>query len=303
MTRPRIRDLLPFTLSLALASGLAAGEDTEAILGKLDSTKISPAEVREILDVQGPEVRKHLGSSLPDLDKLVRSELVRKSLIAEARDKGWEKKPDVQVLMARAKEQALLSAYVQSFVRPPASYPPEDEVKAAYEGNKKALMTPVQYQLATLFVASRDTTDKAQTSAAAKKVSELSAQLQKTPGDFARLAKEQSDQKETAARGGEIGWVTENQLMPELRPVITKLEKGAISAPLKIKNGWHLVKLMDKRASRLRTFDESRAALVASMRLRKTQENERLYLESVLQKSVLTVNQIELSKFQDALNK
>lgn len=302
MTRPRTLQRLLITLTLMLVSGVAfAGE--EAVLGKLDGTKISPAEVRETLEIQGPEVKTHLGSSLPDLDKLVRAELVRKSLIAQAREKGWEQKPEVQMLMLRAREQALLSAYVQSFVRPPAAYPSEEEVKAAYEGNKKALMTPVQYQLATLFISTPDTADKAQNSAAAKKAADLSVQLQKAPGDFAQLAREQSDQKETAARGGEIGWVTENQIAPELRPIITTLEKGAISAPLKLKNGWHLVKLMDKRASRLRTFDESRAALVASMRLRKTQENERLYLENVLQKSVLTVNQIELSKFQDSLKK
>lgn len=302
MTRPRTLPRLAITLAILLGSGIAFA-DEEAVLGKLDATKISPAEVRETLEIQGPEMKKHLGSSLPDLDKLVRAELVRKSLIAQAREKGWEQKPEVQVLMARAREQALLSAYVQSFVRPPAGYPSEEELKAAYEGNKKALMTPVQYQLGTLFIANPDPTDKAQSSAAAQKAADLSALLQKTPGDFARIAKEESDQKESAARGGEIGWVTENQLAPELRPIVSKLEKGAITQPLKLKNGWHLLKLMDKRASRLRTFDESRAALVAGMRLRKTQENERLYLESVLQKSVLTVNQIELSKFQDSLKK
>ncbi|MFN0314085.1 MAG: peptidylprolyl isomerase [Burkholderiales bacterium] len=300
MMLPRIR--LPVVLALALGCAYAYAQD-EAVLGKLDGTKISPTEVRETLDLQGPEIKKHLASSLPDLDKLVRAELVRKSLIGEARGKGWEQRPEVQMLMERAKEQALLSAYVQSFVRPPAGYPSEDEVKAAYEGNKKALVAPVQFQIATVFIATPDATDKAQNSAAAKKATDLSAMLQKNPGEFARIAKEESDQKETAARGGEIGWVTENQLAPELRPVITALEKGAISSALKLKNGWYLIKVMDKRPSRQRTFEESRAFLVATMRQRKTQENERLYLESVLQKSVLTVNQIELSKFQDSLKK
>ncbi|MSQ60820.1 MAG: hypothetical protein EXR36_14570 [Betaproteobacteria bacterium] len=164
-------------------------------------------------------------------------------------------------------------------------------------------MTPVQYQIGTIFIATLDAADKAQNITAAKKVTDLSAMLQKNPAEFASIAKEESDQKETAARGGEIGWVTENQLTPDLRPVITALEKGAISSPLKLKNGWYLIKVMDKRPSRQRTFEEARAALVATMRQRKTQENERLYLESVLQKSVLTVNQIELSKFQDSLKK
>ncbi|MSQ60821.1 MAG: hypothetical protein EXR36_14575 [Betaproteobacteria bacterium] len=116
MTHSRIR--LPVVLVLGLGYAMAFASD-EAVLGKLDDTKISPAEVRETLDLQGPEIKKHLASSLPDLDKLVRAELVRKSLIAQARDKGWEQKAEVQMLMEMAKEQALLSAFVQSFVRPP----------------------------------------------------------------------------------------------------------------------------------------------------------------------------------------
>jgi peptidylprolyl isomerase len=285
------------------AMGVWAAVESQSVLGKLGTTEIKYAEIQGLVDLQGPEVRKQLGASLADLDKLVRSELVRKSLIGEAKEKGWEKRPEVQALMERAKEQALVSAYVQSLVRPPQSFPSEEELKSVYEANKNSLLAPNQYQLATIFISSPEKADKATSDAAAKKVSDLAGKLQKSPGDFAKLATEHSDHKDSAAKGGELGWVSENQLMPEMRGTIGKMEKGGISAPLRERNGWHILKLLDRKPGATRSFDEVRSVLAANLRQRKMQEGERTYIENMLRASVLTVNQIELSKLQESLNK
>jgi len=209
---------------------------------------------------------------LAALDRLVREELVRQFIVSEAKQQGWDKKPDVQLAMDRARDQALLQAYVNNLARPPASYPTDDEIKEAYEASKANLTVPAEYQLAQIYVSSPDNVDKTVATNAQKKITDISARLQKTPADFARIAKESSEHKESGANSGDLGWVPETQLVPEVRVVVTRMNKGEISAPIRTANGWHIVRLSDRKPSSVRALPEVRDQLIAGMRLRKAQE-------------------------------
>jgi len=74
--------------------------------------------------------------------------------------------------------------------------------------------------------------------------------------DFAALAKQYSDDPNTANRGGDLGT---NRLLPIMENYKYKLEEGEYSEPFKTDYGWHIMKVteVEKRQS----FDESRGAL------------------------------------------
>ena len=275
---------------------LAAAQDT--VVGKMGNIEIKTSEMLRILDAQSPEVRKQLTTGLTELDRLARSELVRQSLLAEAKSKGWDKKPDVTFLMERAKEQALLQLYMSDVARPPAAYPSEEEIKKAYEANKSAFAAPAQFNLAQIFLAVPENGDKQAAAAAQKKAADLAAKARVKGADFAQLAKESSDHKDTAPKGGDLGWLAENQMLPEIRAVAEKMEKGDVSMPIRSPTGWHIVKVIDKKPPSTRPLSEVRDAIVSQMRLRRAQEVERKYMEEMVARSQPTVNQVELSKLQ-----
>jgi len=275
---------------------LAAAQDT--VVGKMGNIEIKTSEMLRILDAQSPEVRKQLTTGLTELDRLARSELVRQSLLAEAKSKGWDKKPDVTFLMERAKEQALLQLYMSDVARPPAAYPSEEEIKKAYEANKSAFAAAAQFNLAQIFLAVPENGDKQAAGAAQKKAGDLAAKARVKGADFAQLAKESSDHKDTAPKGGDLGWLAENQMLPEIRAVAEKMEKGDVSMPIRSPTGWHIVKVIDKKPPSTRPLSEVRDAIVGQMRLRRAQEMERKYMEEMVARSQPTVNQVELSKLQ-----
>ena len=103
------------------------GSVEDPVLGKMGDVEIKASDIRRILDAQPPELRKQI-TGASELDRLVRNELVRQSLLMEARSKGWDKKPDVALMMERAKEQALLQIYVSDLARPPMEYPTEEDI-------------------------------------------------------------------------------------------------------------------------------------------------------------------------------
>src|SRR5262249_54000269 len=110
---------------LVPAAALAQGDEVIAALGGVE---MRASEVRKLLMAQPPQVREQLLGSPPALDRLVRTELFRRVLVAEARAKGWDKRPEAIERMERAREQALVSSYVDGLARPPADYPAEADL-------------------------------------------------------------------------------------------------------------------------------------------------------------------------------
>ena len=66
--------------------------------------------------------------------------------------------------------------------------------------------------------------------------------------NFADLVKEFSKDESSKASGGEISYVTKGQLVPEYEEKAFSLKKNDISEPVKTQFGWHIIKMLDKRA-------------------------------------------------------
>jgi peptidyl-prolyl cis-trans isomerase C len=82
----------------------------------------------------------------------------------------------------------------------------------------------------------------------------------KKGGDFAALAKEKSKDP-GAADGGDLGYFTKDQMVPEFADAAFKLDKGQISDPVHTQFGWHIIKVEDKRTKPTPTFDQVKAQL------------------------------------------
>lgn len=65
--------------------------------------------------------------------------------------------------------------------------------------------------------------------------------------DFAKLAKEHSEDPGSTNRGGDLGWTSPDIFDPAFRDALSKLDKGEVSKPVHSSFGWHLIQLLDKR--------------------------------------------------------
>jgi peptidyl-prolyl cis-trans isomerase C len=82
----------------------------------------------------------------------------------------------------------------------------------------------------------------------------------KKGADFAALAKEKSKDP-GAADGGDLGYFTVDQMVPEFSKAAFKLAKGEISEPVHTQFGWHVIKVEDKRVKPTPTFDQVKPQL------------------------------------------
>jgi peptidyl-prolyl cis-trans isomerase C len=82
----------------------------------------------------------------------------------------------------------------------------------------------------------------------------------KKGADFAALAKAKSKDP-GAADGGDLGYFTKDQMVPEFAEAAFKLDKGQISDPVHTQFGWHVIKVEDKRTKPTPTFDQVKVQL------------------------------------------
>lgn len=279
--------------ALALASAAAFAQADE-VVAKMGALELRASEVQRLIGAQDAATRAQLARSPALLERLVRTEIVRRALAAQARAKGWDQRPAVAEQMERAREQALVAAYMNELARPPADYPNDEELKAAYQEMEAELRAPRELRLAQIFVA-----DPLPGSAAAKKrAAELAQRARAPKADFAALARAESEHKASAAAGGDAGWIAETAVAPEIRVAIAGLEPGEVAGPVRTAAGWHVVRLAETRGGATRPFAEVRAALVQMLRTRRALDNERRELERLGAGQALAVNEIALGRLQ-----
>lgn len=98
--------------------------------------------------------------------------------------------------------------------------------------------------------------------------------------DFAKLAEKKSEELSTAVKGGDLGWIKSNAVMPEFWEVITKLKTGEISEPFKTELGWHLVQVMASRDTSSST-DAMRHRVAEILREQKFNELLEIWLKKI----------------------
>jgi peptidyl-prolyl cis-trans isomerase SurA len=89
--------------------------------------------------------------------------------------------------------------------------------------------------------------------------------------DFADLARSHSDDKGSAAKGGDLGWSNPGALVPKFEEVMNNLSIGAISPPFETEFGWHIVQVLQRREHD-GTEDVMRAKAREAVRKRKQDE-------------------------------
>lgn len=113
-----------------------------------------------------------------------------------------------------------------------------------------------------LKMVSKDADSQAQI-AAEQKINDIYQKLNEG-GDFAATAKQESDDKGTAVKGGELPWFGTGRMTKQFEEAVFAMQKGELSKPFRTEFGWHIVLLKDKRS--LPSYEEKKKELSEKIR-------------------------------------
>ncbi len=91
--------------------------------------------------------------------------------------------------------------------------------------------------------------------------------------EFEDVAKEVSTGP-SGKKGGDLGWFSKGQMVPEFEKVAFSLEKNGVSEPVKTQFGYHIIKVYDKTAETVKSFEEARAEL--EQKLNRTRQKQHM---------------------------
>lgn len=107
--------------------------------------------------------------------------------------------------------------------------------------------------------------------------------------DFAGLARSHSDDKASAMKGGELGWVSHGDLTPKFEEEMELLSPGSTSEPFRTEYGWHILQVQERR-----NYDNSGEALRTqareAIRARKAAEATELWLRRLRDESYVEIH-------------
>ena len=296
MSRTLSRHAMMLASALLLALPARAQNAPDPVVAQRGTVTLTASQVREMLAAASPDVRQQMEHNPQVLLQRVRDRLVQLVLLDRARAAKWDTRPDVAYQAELAKQGAIVESFLAAQAPLPPDFPSEQEINAAYAANKSKLQLPRRYHLAQILVLAGNTGTPTASADAEKRAAELRKQIVDGHKDFATLAKADSDDKASAANGGDLGWIREDILVPPLRKALTGLPQGAISQPVETPDGWHLLKVLGVKPAGTATLPEVRDALVRAMRQERAGQLQRQYLTEMLQAEPIRIDQVELWK-------
>ncbi|WP_426437938.1 peptidylprolyl isomerase [Bradyrhizobium genosp. P] len=226
------------SLAALLVAGLPArAADSDPVLAKVNGSEIRASDVALAEEELGPSLAQMDPAAKKDnvLSFLIDMKIVSKA----AEDKKVENSDDFKKRLAFTRSRLLMDSLLAQQGKAATT---DDAMKKVYEDAAKQITGEQEVRARHILV---ETEDEAKA---------IKAELDKG-ADFAELAKKKSKDP-GASDGGDLGFFTKEQMVPEFSAVAFALEPGKISDPVKSQFGWHIIKVEEKRNRKAPDFDQ-----------------------------------------------
>jgi peptidyl-prolyl cis-trans isomerase C len=264
------------------------------VVAKVNGQEIYQSEIeqklRNIFEGQGEEVAVPAIENLPKevLDILIKETYLDKELSKLAKRSDLMKDKKVKERVAAAESKILRQSYIDSVLEKEVT---EQKVSAKYAEISSNLAGKKEYSIFHIVAKSKEEAGKIHKEITAKKKSIR----------FSDAAKKYSIDQESAERGGDLGFVLEENMIKEIADAIVNLKQDEISAPIQTKFGWHLVKFTEVREAQPLPFDSVKQNLREQLEQDKTNEIEAKIVKDAKVKIVIKLKEaVEPKKAETA---
>src|SRR6201996_8337538 len=224
-------------IAIALFASLPLRAEDNPVLAKVNGAEIRQSDVAL--------AEEELGPSLAQMDPSTKQEnvlsfLIDMKIVAKAAEaKKIEDRDDFKARLAFTRSRLLMDSLLATEGKAATT---DEAMKKVYDDASKQITGEQEVHARHILVETEDE---------AKAVED---ELKKG-ADFAELAKKKSKDP-GASDGGDLGFFTKDQMVPEFSNVAFSLEPGKISDPVKTQFGWHIIKVEEKRNRKAPDFEQ-----------------------------------------------
>ncbi len=232
-------------LLMGLAAGIAAAPawaaDKDPVVAVINGTELRASAVAAYQRTLPPQMAAQVPYEAL-LESLINNQLVYE----QAKKDGADKDAEVKQALKQVEQQIVVKSWMGKKLKTEIT---DEAVKKAYD-KFIAEYKPVEEVRARHILT--ETEDQAKA---------VIADLKKGT-DFAELAKTKSKDPSAAQNGGDLGYFTKDEMVPQFADAAFAMKPGELStAPVKSQFGFHVIKLEDRRMAAPPTFDQAKPAI------------------------------------------
>jgi peptidyl-prolyl cis-trans isomerase C len=248
-TRPKSGGLLAASLALLIVSTAPGyAQDKDPLVAKINGVEVHQSDLAVAEEEAGqippmsPEAKQ---------DYLVQfvADMILVSKAAE--DKKFGDTPEFKRKVEFARKKLLMEGLLQSTGKQALT---DEAMHKVYDEAVKQIGDEKEVHARHILFRAPAGDEKA-SKEAEEKIKAVIARLKKGE-DFAKVAGEVTEDPSGKTNGGDLGYFSKDQMVPEFSEAAFKLEQGQISEPVKTQFGWHVIKVEEKRVKPAPKFEE-----------------------------------------------
>ncbi|HUJ14458.1 MAG TPA: peptidylprolyl isomerase [Thermoanaerobaculia bacterium] len=252
---------------LLLAAPVFAQDDASKPVAVINGQTLTAAQLNAFYDGLSPQMRdqyEKAGGKAALLDTYVNQMLITQ----EARKSGFDHRSDIAAEIDNARDSALFQAYVRDVIA--STIVSDAAVRQYYDQHQSQFLTPERAHVRHIFIAVSDTgphprnkeqameliqkiaTELRLANTDTRKISDAENAEQVRISQFAEFARK--DSEDAAQSGGDLGWVTKEQLDPDFAAAAWGIPVGVPSGIIETKFGYHIILVEDRKPASVQAF-------------------------------------------------
>jgi len=242
---------------IAFSASVALAQDADPVVAKVNGTEIRQSDVA---------LAEQAASQLPPMSAEQKRDyiielLANMILVSQAaEEKKLGETASFKRRLAFARHRLLMGDYLNDIAK---SAQTEEALRKIYDEAKKESPPEPEVHARHILIQAKPGDDAAGKAAEAK-IKAVIERLKKGD-DFVKVANETTEDPSGKTTGGDLGFFSKEQMVPEFADVAFKLEPGKISDPVKTSFGWHVIKVEEKRTRPFPAFEEVKSELEAAV--------------------------------------
>lgn len=142
----------------------------------------------------------------------------------------------------------------------------DEEARAYYQSHVGRFKTGETRRASHILILAAKDAPEADVKAAKAKADDLLLRARKAPGDFAKLARQNSQDSVSAAKDGDLDWFGRGGMVKEFEDAAFGLKEGQISDVVRSDFGFHIIRLTGVRPERVKPFEDVKAEIIAELK-------------------------------------
>ncbi len=254
----------------------------DQVLAKVGDKKITVADFERFISSYPPEKQKFLRESLQNREILLKRLTQVIALSDLARKKGLDKDERIREQIGYYTDEILAQELLRRELSNVAVT--DEDMESYYKANMDTFKQPEMVRARHILI-KVDKSASEEEKAKAKEKAEGILKRIKAGEDFAKLAKEYSDDPGSKANGGELGFFARGRMVEPFEEAAFALKPGEVSGVIQTDFGFHIIKVEEKKAAGVEPFEEAKEKVRSQLMETLSKQRAKTVLEDALRET------------------